>query len=78
MSENIDEKFYVVTSTCKDDMREVLKDKPKMLKLIDQLNDDQMKWIARKLEDDYVNQLYWSSLQIIVEGLLESTPHPTR
>lgn len=56
------EKFYVVTSVCKDDIREALQDKPKLRKLVDNLTDEQMQHIARKLEDDYVNNQLMSAV----------------
>ena len=33
------------------------------------VTDEQMKRIASKLADDYVNQLFWSSLQVIAESV---------
>ena len=66
-----DEKSYVVTSVCKDDLREAFRGKAKMRKIIDELTDEQMQRIARKMEDDYVEQLFWGSVRDIVESYLE-------
>ena len=66
------EKFYKITSTCKEDMREVFKNQPEQLKKIEQLTDAQMEYIAEKMASDYLNQLYWGSLEIITETVLET------
>ena len=65
------EKSYVVTEVCKDDLREAFRGKAKMRKIIDELTDEQMQRIARKMEDDYVEQLFWGSVRDIVEAYLE-------
>lgn len=37
----------------------------------DMLTDDIMEQIARKLADDYLDQLFWISLEIITDNVLE-------
>lgn len=64
--------FYMITSTCKEDMREVFKNQPENLKKVEQLTEAQMDYIASKMASDYINQLYWSSLEIITETVLET------
>jgi hypothetical protein len=39
---------------------------------IDSLDSDDMKMIASELGDDYVEQLYWSSLKIITRRILDN------
>lgn len=62
--------FFVVTRTCKDDMKGIFRNNQTMLKKIEELTDTEMEYIAGKLADDYCNQLYWESLRIIVEDYL--------
>jgi hypothetical protein len=38
--------------------------------MIPTITDDEMKWIARKLADDYCEQLYWSSLRHFAKRVL--------
>ena len=60
-------KYFVITRLHKDDLRGIFKDDPKKLKVIDKMEDYEMELLARKLADDYCNQLYWNSLKIIFE-----------
>lgn len=60
-------KMYTITSVCKDDLRGIFKDNTEALKRIEDMTDDEMEYLARKLADDYCNQLYWDSLRIIFE-----------
>ncbi len=62
--------FFEVTSVSRDDIKQVLLDSDNKLphnieKIIDNLTDSEMRWLASKLADDYCNQLFWSSLWII-------------
>lgn len=66
----VNEPYYKITSMCKADMREVFKNQPENLKKVEQLTDAQMEYIASKMADDYINQLYWSSLEIITDNVL--------
>lgn len=77
----IDDKFYPITSLCKDDIKHTFgideEDKltikqKKLLKKIDKLSDTDMMWIARKMADAYCNDGFWIDLKIITEGLWEN------
>lgn len=61
------DEYYTVTSVHKDDLRRLYRGDSTVLRIIDELDDRDMSWLARKLEDDYVQQLYWDSLQINFE-----------
>jgi len=61
--------FYKVTSTCKDDMKLMLK---KRKREINRLTPNEMRNIAERLAEDYCEQLYWESLTSIVEDVLDS------
>ena len=72
-------KLFEITSVCKDDILGLeTQDKEgnivPMFKKSDikKLTESDMKKIASKLADDYCDQLYWSSLPIIVEHILKS------
>ena len=75
-------KPYKVTSVCKDDLlsyyynldlhrhsSEDDKALQKVLDVIDSLTDEQMIRLASKMEDDYVNQMFWQSMSDIFEDL---------
>lgn len=73
------DKDYPITSVCKDDLRGLEKmDKKGHIKplfsksTIDRLSDADMKKIASKMADDYCEQLFWGSLEIIAEHVIES------
>lgn len=59
---------YPITSVCREDLLNpwVGFSKKKALKV----SDEQMRRIAGKLADDYCNQLFWSSLKIIAENIV--------
>jgi hypothetical protein len=61
------EKHFPVTSVCKDDLRVVFEDRPEVWARIEALTDDDMEFLARKMADDYCNQLFWDSARIIFE-----------
>lgn len=67
------EKYYEITSVTKDDIRTCFKDAggltKKVEKRIDDMTDSEMKHLASKMADDYLNQLYWGSLKIIFEEI---------
>lgn len=72
MAEFMKEKFFSITSICKEDMREVFKEEPETLAKIEGLTDATMKWIASKMSDDYCNQLYWDSLRNITKNAISN------
>jgi len=59
--------FFVITRLHRDDIIEAFKGNPKAQKRARNMTDDEMKQLASKMADDYLNQLYWSSLRIIFE-----------
>lgn len=64
--------YYIVTRTCKEDMISIFEDNKEMLELIKTFTPNDMKWIASKLENDYINQLYWESLGAVIETLTKN------
>jgi hypothetical protein len=67
-TKDITEGFYPITSLSKDDLRGMFRGDRKALKRINEMTDDEMKTLASKMADDYCEQLYWSSLQILFES----------
>ena len=65
------EDFFVITRLHKDDLRKLFKDNKKALEVIDELDEGEMQYIADKLANDYLEQLYWDSLRTIFEEFLE-------
>jgi len=68
-SNNGADKYFIVTRTCKDDIKWILdhhRDKE-----INKLTNGEMSYIASKLCDDYVEQMYWDSLASIVNDILD-------
>jgi len=61
------EGFFEVTSICKGDLREIFKNNPKALKVIDKLNEGEMKHLAEKVADGFCNCCYWSLLRDCLE-----------
>ena len=67
--------FFPITSLSKSDIRGRMEEKfganseeyKKTCKVLDQMGKLEMKHLARKMADDYCNQLYWSSLEILFE-----------
>lgn len=60
--------MYPITYVSKDDMKGCV---PNLAKKIDALTEDDMSYIAGKMGDDYVEQLYWESMKIIVTEFLK-------
>jgi len=73
------DKPFQITSVCKRDILSIekwdnkLNDSVNKFKISDikRLTEADMKIIASKLGDDYCEQLFWTSLEIIVESYLE-------
>jgi hypothetical protein len=59
--------FFSITALSKDDVIEAFDGDVKIKELIHDLSDDDMKYLASKLADDYCNQLFWDSLKIIFD-----------
>ena len=64
---NQNTEFYPITSVCKDDIFHVFSDDNEAKEAITKMDDGDMETLASKLADDYCDQLYWDSLQVIVE-----------
>jgi len=61
----IEEKKYPILFLTKDDLYEEIedrKDEKELTKKIDNLTDDQMKYLARKLGELYCETDYWTTL----------------
>lgn len=70
MANNIEnEGFYVIARIHRDDVLSLFQGDKKMKKFIEkELN---MERLANKMADDYLNQLFWSSAEIITRYLYE-------
>jgi len=67
--------YYPITSVAKEDIEQAClnhddKVPSDVKKRIDELDEGEMEWLAEKLCDDYMEQLFWSSLRIIFEERL--------
>ena len=65
------EKSFKITSVCKDDLREAFENDKEISGKIDSLTNGEMEYLARKMSDDYCNQLFWSSLDHITRRIIE-------
>lgn len=61
-----DKEYFVVTRIHRDDLATVIGQKK-----ADAYSDEDMKRLASKMADDYLNQLYWESMRTIAEFLIE-------
>jgi len=63
-------KMFSITSICKADILDAFKEYDNfdiVKKRVEELDDADMKHLASKMADDYLEQLYWDSLRIIFE-----------
>jgi hypothetical protein len=62
---------FPITYVSKEDIKTALKNNNKLTpftkEIVDDLSDFEMASLASRMADDYVEQLYWSSLSIIFE-----------
>ena len=65
----MNEKFYVITRLHKDDLRSLFRKDKHALEIIDNLSDTDMEYLAQKMANDYVEQLFWDSLDTIFREL---------
>ena len=56
------EGFFPITSVCRDDLRARHFD-------ADKATDEQMQELARRMADDYCEQLFWDSMEILAENI---------
>ena len=61
------DKQFTITSICKDDLLSIFKSK-KAIDRINAMTDDEMRYLASKLADDYCEQLFWTSLRAVFEN----------
>jgi len=61
-SSDLSEEYFIITRLHRDDI--------KSRGFKEEFTDEEMKYIASKMADDYLNQLYWGSLDIIVENVI--------
>ena len=56
-------RFFEITSVSRDDLREYFKTDPEALKRVNAMTDEDMKFLAEQMADDYTEQLFWDSLR---------------
>ena len=75
VAEPNEEVFFLITRLHRDDIKQLYIDKgmltPKLEKQIESIPDEIMMKIAQKMADDYLEQLFWGSLEIIGEEYAE-------
>jgi hypothetical protein len=59
-----EEGYFVITRVHRDDLEAAGFD-------TSNVTDSQMEYLAKKMADDYLSQLFWSSLEIIAEDVLK-------
>ena len=67
-----EEKSFKITSVCKTDLRTTFENEKEIFDKIDSLTNTEMKYLARKMADDYCDQLFWSSLHQIATRIIEN------
>lgn len=60
-------KQYPVTFVTKDDIRHHCADTPEKALLINEIDEETIVKIASAMEEEYVNQLFWDSLETAVQ-----------
>ncbi len=63
-------KLYPITSVCKEDIIQAFASSGKLERVkqrITEMDDAEMRHLASKMANDYLEQLYWDSLRIIFE-----------
>ena len=55
----------IITKVSKEDLKEAFKDNKKALKIIEEMDSDDLQRLAERMANDYIEQLYWDSLKII-------------
>jgi len=62
----------IITKVSKEDLKEAFKDNKKALKIIEEMDSDDLQRLAERMANDYIEQLYWDSLKaIFTEMFLE-------
>jgi hypothetical protein len=74
VSNSASQTFFSITALSKGDIIETFDGDVQINELVKNLSDDDMKYLASKMADDYCNQLFWDSLKIIFdEHVLSNT-----
>jgi hypothetical protein len=63
LDRNTEDGFFIVTRIHRDDLRMLGFD-------TSNTSDEDMERLAERMENDYVEQLYWSSMEILAEDLV--------
>lgn len=67
-----DDGYFVITRLHRDDIIALIRNgKLKGITEADveKFTDDEMKWIANKMESDFLNQMYWESLEYFAQEI---------
>ena len=51
--------YFTITRVCREDLAEIFGEKA------NELSNDEMEWLASKMADDYIEQLYWTQIEIL-------------
>ena len=78
MEKESDGGFYVIARLHKDDIKTAFRNDKQALEKIDKLTEAEMSYIASKLQNDYLTQLFWQSLRDIVTELFLSKEDITK
>lgn len=71
MGNDIRQEFFPITSLARDDIIQAFEGSDMLERVkrrVELLDDSDMAYLARKLADDYCEQLFWDSLRIIFEA----------
>lgn len=67
---NQPEGFFPITFLHRDDLKAIFHGDEEIIRKIDAISDDDMRILARKMEDDYMTQLFSRSLKILSEEFI--------
>ncbi|MBA3045978.1 MAG: hypothetical protein FP824_07175 [Euryarchaeota archaeon] len=62
-----DDGYFTITKLHRDDLKALY---PEKKEYVENLSDGEMKYLARRMNDDYLEQLYWDSLKILSKELV--------
>jgi len=62
-----EEKFYAIGYLCKDDLRGLFKENKKALKVINEMDGDEIKYFLRKFLDVLESITFWDDLKVCFE-----------
>jgi len=72
----MEDKYFVITRLHRDDISSRFADiwdlpEEKVTERLKRITDEEMKRLASRMESDYLDQLYWGSLEILAKDLVE-------